>query len=492
MLRLVLGLSVVLFAQEALAAPVDLAAIDAAYRAQFGAPKGRCDDATFLRRLRLDIEGQLPRREAVRQFLASRVPERRDVAIDAALSSEGSRRLQTERLAARLCAEGQPLGVTALLRDWVGGRVRARAPIDQIARELVAVEGIANDKREALFLLQFRAQPEDSATAIARQLLGVSLDCARCHDHPFESWKQSQFHELAAVFGRLRLRRVPGKQRRFEIFESPIGDYFRRMHGAKVGAKLVPRAIDGTSLEASPKRRQAFAKWLTAPGNPWFARAQANRIFWELFGQPAAGSLTELPALGQDGPLLPLLAKALTEANFRGDALRRLLLRTKAYQRAADVPGNKGPRLIRPLDPEQFSGALLVASGRDRPGPGELPFLYKRSLKSLRQEIRRLVPPGSMGAFGSTVPQALAQSNGAIFDGLMRARPGRPLRSLIKTHTNPRSLARELCLGILCRLPSAAEETMWTNLLSPSEDRVARTEDLAYALVSSTEFACQR
>lgn len=499
--KLIKSLFLILLLSQSASAEITPEEIDEAFQEQFGEVKERCDDRAFLRRMTLDIEGRIPNLEETRAFVADKSSRKRFKAIKRSLESKESASFLGRRFAERLLEKNANAAIQKLLTNWSVKSSAENRPFKDIAADLIAKEGKASDDFSTLFLLQYQGNAPDTATAVARQFLGVSLDCARCHDHPFADWKQSQFHEFAANFGRLRVRRLG--QQQFELFESPIGDYRFKLNKAKLSKAFKPKAIDGTDLSASPKRRKALAQWLTkGPKNgarSYFARAQVNRVFEELFGVPLIGAITDINTPGADPKLLKILAKAFVEKNFRLRELRQLILQTKSYQRKSELAATKDkesegiPRLHRPLQADQIAAAFLTATGRDKPAPGELTFLHKAMKRSLSQELQNLAGDNSKDqAFGSSTRQALRLINGEAFNGLIKARPGRVLHSLLKDVLSHRRRIKELCERVLLRLPTNSELSRWLAFIKAGSDSKERYEDLYWALLASTEFACQR
>ena len=504
--RLTVALLALAFAPAAFAGPsdetIDPAAVDKAFAERFGAPGDeRCDDRTFLRRLSLDIRGRLPTFEESQAFVADKGSDKRRRAIAEALASDDAARFLGRRLARRLLLPDINAIARSIFESYARQAVKENRSALRLAREMIAFEGqVRRATPEGIFLLQYQGQSADVATAVVRQFVGVSLDCARCHDHPFAAWKQAQFHELTAVFARTRVQRVEPQV--FELYESPVGDYNFKLHEAKKGRSFKPRALDGADLSASPKRRKAFVDWLADPKRRVLARAQANRVFAELFGVPLSGSVTDTAHPDDDPALLTLLAEALVALDYDLRALRSLLMQTRAYQRRDELAAVKArpddlsvPRLRRPLAADQLAPAILVATGRDRPADGEPDFLHRRVVRSFTDEIQDLVESDESGqAFGTSVRQALRLVNGEAFNGLIRARDGLVLGELINSDNKVESIVTRLVLRALCREPTKRELRRWSGFIraGKGQDRVERAEDVFWALIASTEFACQR
>jgi hypothetical protein len=494
-----------LMSSPGLAQTINSDDIDRAFEQQFGPIKERCDDRTFLRRMMLDIEGCIPSLKELQDFVQDKALNKRSKAIEKSLKSARSANFLGRRMADRLLEESSNQIVRQLMTNWSIKTIAANRSFKDVAAQLISIEGEATRDFAALFLLQYQGDAAAAATAVARQFLGASIDCAGCHDHPFADWKQSQFHEFAASFGRLRVRRLPGSQRRFELYESPIGDYRFKLNNSELSKTFQPRALDGTDLSAQPKRRKALAKWLTAGpeggAQSYFVRAQVNRVFEQLFGLPLIGDVTDIGAVSDDPGLIKLLSRALVEKSFRLRSLRQLILQTRAYQRKherpatpKEVPNAALPRLHRPLAADQIAASFLVATGRDKPAPGELKFLHDAMKKAMTSDFNKLAKSGPANQpFGSSVRQALRLINGEAFNGLIKDAEGRVLSTLLKNKAAHQQRITELCLRVLGRPPHSKEMTRWLAFVKAVKTQEKkRYEDLYWALLASTEFNCQR
>jgi hypothetical protein len=481
--------------------------IDAAFQKQFGPLSKTSDDSLFLRRLLLDIEGRIPTLKELQNFKANKNPNKRLTAIKKALQSQKSAQFLGQRFANRLLEKNADPNIRRFMNSWTIKTLAANRSFKDVATDLIAMEGEATKDFAGLFLLQYRGVAPDAATAVARQFFGVSIDCARCHDHPFADWKQTQFHSFSANFGRLRVRRIPSKPQRFELYESPIGDYRFKLHKDKTSKAFKPTSISGQDLSATPKRRQALSQTMTAGSenggavDSYFVRSAANRIFQELFGTPLIGNPTDINPPGQDPALLKILAKAFIERDYKLRALRQLILQSKAYQRKNEVKGadqeasvSNLPKLRRPLAADQLAASFLVATGRDSPAPGELKFLHDAMKRAMTNELEKLGRSGPEGqVFGSSVRQALRLINGQAINGLIKAKPGRVLHQLLSKKISTRAKIKELCTRVLQRPPSPKESARWNTFVTASKSQSKEPfEDLYWALIASSEFACQR
>lgn len=499
-------------------ARVSSATIDAALRQAWSAaevpPLSRCDDATFLRRASLDLTGALPSPADVEAFLADSKPDKRARLVE--------RLLQEPRRAAHLARWTSEFLLGALedtpevrpflasFRGWLEEAFAQDRPWSAIAARLVAVEGTTNEDPSLLYAVRYgRAGNEDLAGAVAKHFLGLSLECARCHDHPFNDWKQADFQALAAVFVRARLRPLrPGVLR---LSEAPVGEHRYRTpagethtveprypgqrRALRAKPPMAPRS-EGSPLFGTTRtsRRAAFARWLSAPGNPYLSRNLVNLTWERFFGAPLVEDGLDAP---QDSPHAGLLERLAAEVEASGFSLRsleRAIVNSQAYQRASTSPKPAylsqarvlfAAARVRPLSAPVLVDALLSAGGRAQPRSGELPGLYQRTRERLIAELGRIQPerpePGQ-----ATPGEALWWLNGRAPTGLSR---GLALRE-VRKHRTPRAQVRALFLRTLSRLPSAEELSAAQSYLAAHRgEPEAALSDVLWSLLATSEFS---
>ncbi|HBP18817.1 MAG TPA: hypothetical protein DEA08_13665, partial [Planctomycetes bacterium] len=338
---------------------VSSATIDAALRQTWSAakvtPLERCDDATFLRRARLDLTGSLPAPAEVEAFLADSQPGKRGRLVERLLHeprrARHLARWTSEFLLGALEDTPEVRPFLASFRAWLEEAFQQDRSWAAIAARLVAVEGTTNEDPSLLYAVRYgRAGNEDLAGAVAKHFLGLSLECARCHDHPFSAWKQADFQALAAVFVRARLRPLrPGVLR---LSEAPLGEHryqtpageSRAAQPRYPGERSPPssdRAVAPRS-ESSPlfgttrtSRRAAFARWLSGPQNPYLARNLVNLTWERFFGAPLVEDGVDAAPDSPHAALLNQLAAEGKASGFSLRALERAITGSLAYQRAS-------------------------------------------------------------------------------------------------------------------------------------------------------------
>src|SRR5262249_7008057 len=302
---------------------------------------------------------------------------------------------------------------------WLRNRLRAGVGLDRLARELLTVPLPAADRDGepvlrapdrpnplALFAVK-AAQRETLAAAVARSFLGVRLECAQCHDHPFAKWTQGQFWSLAAFFA--------GVKRQGNGMFAPLAEDPTRRTLAPPGARkpLPARFLTGSAPDWSTGRgpREVLAGWVTSADNPAFARAMANRLWGQLFG---VGLVEPVDDFRDDNPpsdpaLLGELARALAQSGFDQRYLLRALCLTRAYGRtsARTHPSQDGTPLparmtVKALTGEQFFDSLALATGHREQARGS----------ARRRFLERFALPGPASEPETSVQQALTLLNG--------------------------------------------------------------------------------
>jgi hypothetical protein len=407
---------------SALAARIDRR-LEARFRADGITPAPPADDAEFLRRLYLDLHGRIPCVADVHAFLSDRSPDKRAKAIDRLLEEPRFATHLAAVFRADLLPEAGSNPSAAVLRpgfeNWLAARFRAGVRYDRLVRELLTVPIAPGKDGEPVlraperpnplaFFAAKEARPENIAAAVSRSFLGIRLECAQCHDHPFAKWTQGQFWSQAAFFA--------GIDRRGGGPFAPITEVALRRELTPPGKSKPRRAelLDGRPLDWLSGRpgREVLAEWITAADNPFFARVAANRVWAHFFG---AGLVDPVDDFREDNPatdagLLDDLARALVDSGFDLSHLMRGIARSRAYQRssARTHASQDGTRLparmtVKALTGEQFFDSLAMATGyREEQDRG----------LARRQFLSRFNLSGSPGEPETSVQQALTMLNG--------------------------------------------------------------------------------
>ena len=456
-----------------------------------------CDDAAFVRRLTLDLHGTLPAPAAAKAFVADRAPGKRArlaeaLARDPAFARRFAELLGRGWLEGSLPDDDGGRFLRAELTGWLERELAADHGLDGVVAELIAAEGTTDERPATIYAFAHgRDDLVDLAGATARDFLGSELRCARCHDHPFEATKQADFHALAAYFVRARIRPEPGRLGVYRVSEAPLGEH-RWSPGAgeaRVESAPAPPGPGGLAPGVTPahslktSRRAELARWVTSPANPRFAPALADRLWTLLLGRPA-------PA-----PVAAALGRELVAS---GHSLRRLVLvitATAAYGRASSGVEELEPARaafaaarVRPLDAPTLARVLLAAAGRDRPGPGEPEPLHRALARRVEAELAAALPgPGE--AARDDPEQASAALGLALVAG--RAVPGLARGPLLTRllALPPAERPDDLWWSTVGRDPRPDERRLVAELLASTPDPRRAWEELAWALLASSELA---
>jgi hypothetical protein len=467
-------------------------------------PSPLCSDAVFLRRVSLDLTGTLPGAQEARRFLASRDPNKRRKLIEALLERPEYVDTWTYRLGDLLRSSRRSLGTKGMtafhgfLRDAVARNRRW----DEVVREMVTARGSLWDVGPANYY-GVGGSPEDWAENTSQALLGVRLQCARCHNHPFDRWTREDYHRFAAFFGRLKTK-DGGERGDKTVFVADEGE----VKHPKTGAVMAPMPLAESRPPVIPDdgdRREALARWLTAPENPWFARALVNRLWGHLMGRGLIDPVDDLRATNppSNDAALQALTSDFIANDFSLKHTLRVICSSATYQLASEVnPTNRfdetqfSHHLVRRLGAEQILDAVVQVTGVPEKFPGvplgaravQLPDtavpsyfldLFGRPARAVACECEREMAPN--------LAQTLHIMNGDSVNAKIRAPEGR-LAKLLETEKTDEQVLEELFLSTLTRLPTARERRSALTEIRNAASRKEAFSDLLWALLNSREF----
>jgi len=361
--------------------------------------------------------------------------------------------------------------------------------------------------------LEYQDAPQDLAGAASRTLLGVQIQCAQCHDHKTEKWTQRDFQSFAATFTRTRLERIDqgkpmGMVRRIDLFD--LGRTAPRY--AKLAmkapeleaiAKAQPAALDGTNLGDGEGVRVAFARWMTARDNPWFARAFVNRMWGHFLGRGFVNPVDDLrPSNPAVAPaLLDALAADFVASGYDTKHVVRVIVGTSAYARAAtpldDASAKADPDAklwerfrVTPLGPDEWLDAVIGATKLDAivEATGRLDLAQVRARVRQRYGFLFDVDEESdQSDYEGTIAQGLAMLDGSVVAAGASTLPGSALAELLaKGGRSEESMVEELYLRTLSRLPSSDETDRWTRFLRGANDAPTPAPSATVALASKS------
>ena len=481
-----------------LTAAID-ARLDAAWKAAGVKPAREVDDAEYLRRVTLDLTGAIPEEEAARSFLKSKGNDRRARLVRGLLYGQGYARSMANRWANLLIGRQRVLdtgGETSPLVLWLAQQLAANTPWDEVVRRLIAAEGTLEENGAVAWLLTYDGRPEEATGNALRVFCGIDVQCAQCHDHPFDpSVKQRDFWGLAAFFARAGAKQEMDRPALREKRDGEVR--IPAMAGMRHGPVVAPRFLGAGQdlpLGRDTHRRQELARLLTAPGHRAFALATVDRFWSFFFGEPlvkpdGGGP----PALTE---LRDLLAAELLKSGHDVRRLCEAIVLTKAYQRAAaGDPKAKGAQQalfararLRPLPPEQLWSSLERAVALEAYGSGTPEERAQRRRDWRAQFFRTFAGDESTGdGEQATVPQALALINGPLTNEILRAGPDSGfLKQLLAMPADER--LESLFLRVLSRPPTSGERRALTEGGRSSEQELRQVQDVLWGLLNSSEF----
>jgi hypothetical protein len=519
---LVLSLSLAGFGQLAWAGPPREDAVAARVDALLLGPSSKeapplADDATFLRRVSLDLTGQLPLPREEEAFVADRDPGKRAKAIDRLLASSAYAvnwgRYWRDVLTYHTPASGNYLR-WSLFDRWLVEQVRTNRPWDDLVRALVTADGVNDEVAPVNYLTSHFGNPVEIAATTSRVFLGVQLQCAQCHDAKTEPWKREQFHEFVAFFGRARLvqhKDVTGRGTPYAIEGRADGQYC--MTNKKDPSRLIPmtpRFLTGESVSANAsdaERRRALAHLLTSPTNPWFAKAYVNRIWTCLMGWGFYPGLADFGTSiePRDPKVLDLLAREWVASGYDMRWLFRTLVRTQAYQRHLQPRPQTDaaePVAVCPsrLRPEQIFEAMVRALGFDEhdksipaPASSSAPAVARHTgLRHMVYQAFKVDPSLPPEEVQGTIPQALLFMNSVLVNTFTKASGKTFLAQALKKGMADDEIITGLYERTLARKPRAEELATCRRYVQKVGDRQEALEDVFWSLINSTEFLMKR
>ncbi len=323
-------------------------------------PAETCDDATFVRRLYLDLTGLIPTGDDARRFIESKAPDKRAKLIDTLLASEDFARFWALKDADLMRVSKTRLrdGRAEIFSNWLVDAQRQDMPYNDFARRLLTATGDTRVVPEANFILAMPT-PQERTETTAQLFLGSRLDCTKCHNHPYEKWTMNDYYSLSAVFAR-----TASDQNVVSTVAS--GETVHPL----TKAEMKPWGFIAETAEVG--RRTQFANWLTQAENPFFARVEVNRIWAQLLGRGIVEPVDDFRSSNppSNGPLLDALAKEFVAGGYRRKQIIRLICNSQTYQRATTTTtfnatdetlfSHARPRL---LSAEQLKDAVGLAAG---------------------------------------------------------------------------------------------------------------------------------
>jgi hypothetical protein len=515
----------------AVAAAADEQALTAAIDQQLAArwavnhvePAPRADDAEFLRRVYLDLAGRIPPAAEVRAFLADNTADKRQRVVEKLLASplyvEHFTNIWRGLLVPEAANNPDGPALDPAFEAWLRKQITDNTGYDKMVREILAVPFAANvaprpapmptpDGQQppaptpspAAYYTVKDVKPENLAAGTARLFLGVRLECAQCHHHPFARWKREQFWGYAAFFAGLQ-RQNQGDG------VTPIREVFDRREMKVPGTETVVPALflDGNEPRWKFKvgARVTLADWITAPDNPYFARAAVNRLWAHFFGTGIVEPVDDLE--GQDVPshpeLLQVMARQFVAHGFDWQFLIRGITASRAYQLSSTQthPEQSDARrfarmAVRGLTPEQVFDSLVQATGYRAPTPAK-PDAQEDAEPAPDRALlmaRFAVTSERRTEAQTSILQALTLMNGKFVADVTRLKGNGTLATVTgDKNLDTAGKVEALFLAALARKPTGSERERLVKYVDgggPSKDPRLALADVFWALLNSGEF----
>ncbi len=495
--------------------------VRAAWKQEKLKPAAKADDATFLRRVQLDLLGTIPTHDEARAFLDDPDSWKRDKLIVRLLDDPRFAAHQTTLWDLTLFGRQPPNPDTTrnrtAFREWLTAKFAKNEPLDRWVRALL----LAEEEGSELFYAAYSNKPEDLTEAFSRIFLGTQLQCARCHDHPYTDLKQRDFYGMAGFFVRLVVMDQGSsgsgekQMKKFKIGEKGSGDvlFAGNMKDAKPGKKgepVKPAFLRGGALEEPPvpagfkepefksgtkslpkpefSRKEKLAEWATAPANPFFARAAVNRVWGQLMGRGIVHPVDDFEA--DNKPALPALLDALTQQfvahQFDLKWLIGELVRSETYQLASSGPAKEAlPKFyerarLRPLSAEEIVAALKTAGGDPAmKSDGVTGDYFTRYFGE---------PTNGQGEFQGRLSEHLFLNNSDNVRAFLRRKKGNLADSILLSTEPWEARVDRLFLAVLTRLPSTAERGKFVTYLQSDPKPEPLVEEALWVLVNLSEF----
>jgi hypothetical protein len=472
-------------------------------------PSPRCDDATFLRRAYLDTLGILPTADEVQRFVSDKSPDKRDRLIDEILAREEFNDYWAYKWSDLLLVSGDRLRPQAVKTyyGWIREQVRQNTPWDELVRRVITASGSTFENGAANFYALHQDPTEMSETA-SQAFLGLSIGCAKCHNHPLEKWTNDQYYGMANMFARVRAKGWGGDFRNGDgnrvVFSTTQGELLQ----PSTGKPQPPRPLDAEPLpfDDTTDRREYLADWLTSPDNPYFTRAIVNRVWANFFGVGLVEAVDDLRATNpaSNEELLTAASDYLVEHGYDLKDLMRAILRSEAYQRSSEpLPGNREEtRFYSRYYPRRMSAEMMLDAISQTTGvPTEFKDFPKgtRALELPDSSIEsyflssfgrpeRLITCECERSDEPSMTQVLHIYNGETLNKKLETKENR-IGQLLSGGMSNEEVLRQVYLETLARKPTMRETKALLDVLSQAgADRRLLLEDLYWSILSSREF----
>jgi Protein of unknown function (DUF1553)/Protein of unknown function (DUF1549) len=475
-------------------------------------PSELCTDQEFVRRVYLDLCGITPTSDETRAFLESKDTDKRSRLIDRLLERPEYADFWTLKWSDVLRSSRKTIQEKGIYvyQDWLREQLQKNTPFDRIVRDLLTAKGSTFANPPANYY-RIARDPQNLAETTAQLFFGIRMQCAKCHNHPFERWTQDDYYSMAAFFARVRQKVDPAEPGTGPMHTGAAEVVFTDRSGEVVqprtGKVMPPKFMGGSTATLPPgkDRREVLADWLTGPNNPFFAKATVNRIWYHLVGRGIVDPVDDFrdsnPSANDE--LLDALARDFVAHKFDVKAIMRVILNSRTYQLSAQTndfnkEDNKyfSHAVTRLLTAEQLLDAICAATEVPEKFPG-LPLGTRATqlpdgevnhvfLKTFGQPARELACECEREG-DSNLAQALQLINGPTINDKVRS-PSNRLGKLLEKKLPETEVLSNLYLATLARTPGDGEVKAALEHVHKGQDKRKAWEDVQWALLNSKEF----
>ncbi len=490
-------------------------------------PSPVCNDTVFLRRAYLDLTGRIPTAAEAQTFLADQNDDKRSRLIDDLLKRPDFADFWALKWSDLLRNEEKTLDRKGVqnFHAWIRNSIAQGKPLDEFARELIAARGSTYKNPPANYYRAMR-DPLTRAETTAQLFLGVRLQCAKCHNHPFDRWTQADYYGWSNLFARVDYKILENKRRdkndKHEfageqiVFIAKAGE----VKNPQTDKPAPPQFLGAQTLadDGESDRLLELSEWLTSSDNGRFARMQVNRIWYHLMGRGLVDPIDDFRATNPPShpELLDWLAEDFVKHGFELRHTIRLIMQSKTYGLASEPTAenredlNYSHALIRRLTAEQVLDSLSRAAGTPVAFNG-----YPKDIRAAQitgvEAVRARDEKPSLGdqflkLFGkpprlqscecerseeTTLNQAFQMVSGPLINKLL-TEPENKLSKLLAEADSPAEWVEDLYWSALSRAPTDREKKLAVQNMNQAKDKREALEDLAWALLNSHEFMLRR
>jgi Protein of unknown function (DUF1553)/Protein of unknown function (DUF1549) len=485
--------------------------IDAEINAKLTAAKmtisAPCSDDEFLRRAYLDITGVIPSATKAKTFLDSKEADKRAKLLDELLADSNYGRRMADLWTAKLFPRDSAnrFVLKEPFYKWFEEEFNKNVSWDKLVYSLVTADGDVEANPAVTYYLANRSIDKLNDT-VAQHFMGIQLQCAQCHNHPFTSWKQTEYWGMAAFFSKVKADNPKNANKGADNTKIGVTESNGRTKAKDFlpdSAKTVPaKFLGGVQPKLNPNEpyRPVLAKWLTAPENPFFARAMVNRTWAHLFGRGFVHPVDDM--LPENAPSHPELLDALarhiaTTGEFDLKYLIKAICLSDAYQRTSKpIPENKEDKALvshmtmKVMSPEQLFDSLAEVTGVSKGAAPRAPKGGKGAAVGARAQFVNFFLAGAETSsavdFEAGIPQALRMMNSPV------ANNPAAVRAVLGGATKPEDAIERIYLTTLSRRPTADEKTMLIDYVAKSGNPTTAYGDILWVTLNSGEFTLVR